>query len=68
MGDFQNDGAVDPAGVGDQDGLHVQDDLAECLEFVVEGFGHHEFLPLAFAQQAVEKICMRASTSLTCTS
>jgi hypothetical protein len=46
MGDFQDEGAVDPAGEGDQDGLHVRDYLAECLEFVVEGFGHHGFLPL----------------------
>jgi hypothetical protein len=42
MGDFQDDGAVNPAGEGDQHGLHVRDYLAERIEFAVEGFGHHE--------------------------
>src|SRR5262249_16039125 len=46
MGDFQDDGAVDSAGEGDQYGLHVRDDLTECTEFCIEGFGHHGFLPL----------------------
>jgi hypothetical protein len=43
MGDFQDDGAVNPAGEGDQDGLHVRDYLAERIEFAVEGFGHHGY-------------------------
>jgi hypothetical protein len=47
MGDFQDDGAVDPAREGDQDGLHVRDYLAECIESAVERFSQHRFLPLA---------------------
>src|SRR5690349_24131621 len=60
MGDFQDDGAVDPAGEGDQDGLHVQDHLAECREFTLEGVGRHEFLPIElrrFLWSGAETFC-----------
>jgi hypothetical protein len=34
MRDFQNKGAVDAAGKGDEDGLHLGEKVAEAFDFI----------------------------------
>ena len=73
MGDFQDDGAVGPAGKGDQDGLHVRDDLAERREFawrdsvIMDSFGLRVAIRLSGASPTMTAVlcCSRSGTILT---